>query len=52
MSLPTDYGTVNITLKCTKACINVLGQIYASAYFDMGLLTEALAKHINIGLNL
>ena len=25
-----------------KACINVLGQIYASAYFAMGLLMKAL----------
>ena len=25
-----------------KACINVLGQIYVSEYFDMGLLLKAL----------
>ena len=25
-----------------QTCINVLGQIYTSAYFDIGLLIEAL----------
>ena len=38
----TDYSTVDTTLKRMQTCINVLGRIYASAYFDLGLLMKAL----------
>ena len=41
-SPPTDYSSYNTTLKGMQTCINVLLQIYTSAYFDMGLLTNAL----------
>ena len=32
----------NTTLKRMKACTHVLGRIYESEYFDMGLLLKAL----------
>ena len=47
---PTVYSSYNISLKGMQTCINVLVQIYTSAYFDMGLFTKALeitwAKHM------
>ena len=39
---PTVYSSYNTTLKGMQTCINVLDQIYTSAYFDMGLFTKAL----------
>ena len=39
---PTVYSSYNTTLKGMQKCINVLVQIYTSAYFDMGLLTKTL----------
>ena len=39
MSL-TVYSSYNTTLKGMQTCINVLVQIYTSAYFDMGLFTK------------
>ena len=39
---PTVYSSYNATLKGMQTCINVLVQIYLSAYFDMGLFTTAL----------
>ena len=39
---PTVYSSYHITLKGMQTCINILGQIYTSAYFDMGLFTKAL----------
>ena len=39
---PTDYSSYNTTLKGMQTCINVLVEIYTSAYFDMGLFTKAL----------
>ena len=38
----TVYSSYNTTLKGMQRCINVLVQIYTSAYFDMGLFTKAL----------
>ena len=39
---PTVYSSYNTTLKGMQTCINVLVQIYTSAYFDMGLFMKAL----------
>ena len=39
---PTVYSSYNTTLKGMQMCINVLVQIYTSAYFDMGFFTKAL----------
>ena len=39
---PTVYSSYNTTLKGMQTCLNVLVQIYTSAYFDMGLFTKAL----------
>ena len=38
----TDFSSYNTTLKGMQTCINVLVEIYTSAYFDMGLFTKAL----------
>ena len=42
MSPQTVYSSYNTTLKGMQMCINLLVQIYTSAYFDMGLFTKAL----------
>ena len=42
MSPSTVYSSYNKTLKGMQMCINVLVQIYTSAYFDMDLFTKAL----------
>ena len=39
---PTVYSSYNTTLKGMQTCINVLVEIYMSAYFDMGLFMKAL----------
>ena len=39
---PTVYNSYNTTLKGMQTCINVLVQIYTSAYFDIGFFTKAL----------
>ena len=39
---PTVYSSYDTTLKGMQTCINVLAQTYTSAYFDMGLFTNAL----------
>ena len=42
MAPPTDYSTIYTTLKCTKECVNAVGQNDVPIYFDMGVLTKAL----------
>ena len=37
----TVFSSYNTTLKGMQTCINVLVQIYTSAYFDMGLFSNA-----------